>query len=247
MARSLNAVWQKPKTAGSGCVGCRRFIIEEPEINIPSIDPDLRSPLLVGGVPSYPSVIRRSPRFAAFVLSIPMFRDDSEVAASIVQANSVEVVDITVVGRNKSEHCSMERGVVALAVFASATAGVPFRIQSPRPLICPFSISSIDDSVSADAAIACPQGNQGGRAVFCTLDGWFRRSRSNVSTAERAVGSANNGGSSSRKHQAARRAGTLNRHHDLLSRTRGVGPVGVESVYGATCVDYTGFYLGCHE
>jgi hypothetical protein len=110
---------------------------------------NIRTPFTRSTVPVHASVPRSS--FRRQVLSIQRLSGEPKIAASIVQAIPVDVIDVPLVTVAQPEQFAMEIHGSRLAIHAHHSDRV-VSIGSPSPLGYPVCIIGVDKRVSRDAA-----------------------------------------------------------------------------------------------
>ena len=129
------------------------LIGEAPQMDVLPVGFDLGNPLLVSLAPRDPSVLRCRVGPAGFVLPIAVLRNDAQVSSTVVESDSVDVIDFANVFRSEAKQGPMQ----PKAVFAANS--VALSTEVPSPLVDPVGVSCVNGCPSAHGTITAAKGN----------------------------------------------------------------------------------------
>lgn len=249
MTTLINGVWHQTSATLTGSRSSIFLIGEQTNVMLLAIDHHLSEPLTHVLSPADTTVGRRCPCVCPDVLHVrtPLTGHDSQVGASAVEGVAVDVISLSPIGyAGQIEHFAMEPDRAFSSIDDLCASDVPIT-DGPTPLSDPISINGVNQCVRSDGTITgadldpcCRVRKNSDLGRPASVSTPARRAAIDIIAAldfawpyeEVTFTVTTNAG-----------YGTLTRHHDLLTRTRGVRPRIVASGPGPHCVNYTAFFL----
>jgi hypothetical protein len=222
------------------------FVGKEPEVVSGAVHLHLRCPLTSRLMPTHPPVLRGVAQRLRPVLVVGRERYDPKVCEPVVKTIPVQMVSLALVSARKTEQGAMKSDRLPDTLTDLEPDGVPLAIRMPSPLADPFRLVGIDDGVGHNIPPTVVEGNARCVAVIHWGREWqelppvliFYATGMGAEAASSAL-FVQRGKESCPALNASQRDGSLRRHHDLLSRYRGVRPRVVQPTSGLSRVNYT--------
>ena len=225
---SVDRERHQSNTGSASSFGCFQLVVKQAKVDAAPSYTDLCSPFAGAGHPTDSTVLRRPwPSWNVLHLFVPS--GVTQVGATVIELVPIDVVAFSGVSWFESKNESVQVDQVLFSVTPSYPLDV-FACQTPSPLVDERNIDNIDQSVANDDLVFVPKRNECSQSIIADPGCWLkvpRISRFAVTRAEFTPFRFDDGECNPVLFSALltgehNSSPILLRHHDLLSRSRGV-------------------------